>query len=359
MTRERGARQVYLSRREWPYLTRMAVSAVLAMLSMIARPAGAAGADVDSSTDSATRQSRDDAWWTGPVLAASAATLSQGHFLVEPYVYDSISNGHFDDRGVRHGTARAEGFRSQTYLLYGLTDTVTAGVIPRFGYNEVSQGRSSSGVQVGDVTLQAQYRLTQFQEGHWVPTMSVVLAETVPSGKYDRLGERPSDGLGAGAYTTTVSLYTQHYLWLPNGRILRTRLDLSGSFSHDVRLEDVSVYGTASGFRGNASPGSSFIADSSWEYSVTRNWVLALDVVYEHDANTRVVGSYPTQQSGDNSPAPIFRGNSGSSESLGFAPAVEYNWTSNVGVIFGTKLVTAGHNTDAVVIPVVAINVVY
>ena len=301
----------------------------------------------------------DDAWWTGPLLAASAATLSHGHFLVEPYVYDSISNSHFDDRGARHETVRAEAYRSQTYLLYGLTDTVTAGLIPRFGYDEVSQGRSSSGVQVGDVTLQAQYRLTQFQEGHWVPTMSLVLAETVPSGKYDRLGERPSDGLGAGAYTTTVSLYTQHYLWLPNGRILRTRLDLSGSFSHDVRLEDVSVYGTESGFRGSARPGSSLVADSSWEYSVTRNWVLALDVVYEHDANTHVEGSYPAQQSGDNSPAPIFRGNSGSSESLGFAPAVEYNWSSSVGVIFGAKLVTAGRNTAAVVIPVVAINVVY
>jgi hypothetical protein len=337
----------------------MAVSAVLAMLAMIAGPAGAAGADVDSSTDSATRQSRDAAWWTGPVLAASAATLSQGHFLFEPYVYDAISNSRFDDHGARHGTARAEAYRSQTYLLYGVTDTVTAGLIPRFGYDEVSQGRSSSGAQVGDLTLQAQYRLTQFQEGHWVPTMSLVLAETVPSGKYDRLGERPSDGLGAGAYTTTVSLYTQHYLWLPNGRILRTRLDLSGSFSHDVRLEDVSVYGTESGFRGRASPGSSFVADSSWEYSVTRNWVLALDVVYEHDANTHVEGSYPTQQSGDNSAAPIFRSNSGSSESLGFAPAVEYNWSAKVGVIFGAKLVAAGRNTEAVVIPVAAVNVVY
>jgi hypothetical protein len=301
----------------------------------------------------------DDAWWTGPLLAASAATLSHGHFLIEPYVYDSISNSHFDDHGARHDTPRTEAFRSQTYLLYGLTDTVTAGLIPRFGYDEVSQGRSSSGVQVGDLTLQAQYRLTQFQEGHWVPTMSLVLAETVPSGKYDRLGERPSDGLGAGAYTTTVSLYTQHYLWMPNGRILRTRLDVSGSFSHDVGLQDVSVYGTESGFRGRASPGSSFVADSSWEYSVTRNWVLALDIVYEHDANTHVEGSYPTPHSGDNDPAPLFRSNSGPSESLGFAPAVEYNWSSNVGVIFGAKLTAAGRNTAAVVIPVVAINVVY
>ena len=142
-----------------------------------------------------------------PLLAASAATLSQGHFLFEPYVYDSISNARFDDHGARQETARAEAYRSQTYLLYGVTDTVTAGVIPWFGYNEVSQGPSSSGVQVGDVTLQAQYRLAQFQEGRWVPTMSLVLAETVPSGNYDRLGAHPSDGLGAGAYDDGIALH--------------------------------------------------------------------------------------------------------------------------------------------------------
>ncbi|MBV8805065.1 MAG: hypothetical protein JO042_08460, partial [Sinobacteraceae bacterium] len=34
------------------------------------------------------RQSRDDAWWTGPLLAASPVTLPQGHFLIEPYVFD-------------------------------------------------------------------------------------------------------------------------------------------------------------------------------------------------------------------------------------------------------------------------------
>ena len=29
-------------------------------------------------------QSLDDAWWTGPMLAPSAATLPRGHFLIEP-----------------------------------------------------------------------------------------------------------------------------------------------------------------------------------------------------------------------------------------------------------------------------------
>ena len=42
------------------------------------------------------RQSLDDAWWTGPMLAPSAATLPRGHFLIEPYLYDVIVVGHYD-----------------------------------------------------------------------------------------------------------------------------------------------------------------------------------------------------------------------------------------------------------------------
>src|SRR5690348_11021258 len=40
---------------------------------------------------SEVRQSLDDAWWTGPMLAPSAATLPRGHFLIEPYLYDVTS----------------------------------------------------------------------------------------------------------------------------------------------------------------------------------------------------------------------------------------------------------------------------
>jgi hypothetical protein len=34
----------------------------------------------------------------------------------------------------------------------------------------------------------------QFHEGRWSPTTSIAVQETLPTGKYDRLGERPSDG---------------------------------------------------------------------------------------------------------------------------------------------------------------------
>jgi hypothetical protein len=311
----------------------------------------------EDSPESAYRQSRDDAWWTGPILAAGANTLPKGHALVEPYVFNVMSRGRYDDNGTRHSGPRAHSYGSLTYLLYGLVDDFTVGVIPRFGYNDVSNGPDSSGIGLGDFTAQAAYQLLRYRDGGRTPSMSIVLQETLPTGKYDRLGSRVSDGIGSGAYTTTLSLYSQYFLWMPNGRIMRTRLNFSYAVSDTVGVEDVSVYGTGDGFRGHAKPGSSFTAGSAWEYSATRNWVLALDLVYEHHSNTTLRGLAPP--AGPNGQLTAVQEDFGSSEVFTVAPAIEYNWNSRIGVIVGAVFTAAGRNTGANVIPVAALNMVF
>lgn len=298
----------------------------------------------------ADRQSLDDAWWTGPIVAAGAATLPQGHALIEPYVYDVVTRGRYDSNGNYRDTDTVHSYGSLTYMLYGVTDSFTAGVIPTFGFNDVESGQDSSGIGVGDVTLQAQWRLSQFDERRHVPTSSLVLQQTLPTGKYDQLGTRPSDGLGAGAYTTSLAVHSQYYLWMPNGRVLRTRLNVAYAFAGSVDVTDTSVYGTPQGFRGHADPGDTFSLYSAWEYSITRNWVLALDAFYQHDSSTRVRG--------DTQGVP-FSADSGSAWRFGLAPAIEYNFTSNIGVIFGARWFAAGSNTGASVTPVAAINMFY
>jgi hypothetical protein len=188
-----------------------------------------------------------------------------------------------------------------------------------------------------------------------MPALALVIDETLPTGRYQRLG-RASDGFGAGAYTTALSIYSQDYLWMPNGRILRVRLDLTYALSASAGVHDVSVYGTSSGFRGRAYPGDSFTADAAGEYSVTRNWVLALDVVYQHNDNTRVSGSLPSAGAAGLSD---FRADSGSGYALGLAPAIEYNWNSRVGLLVGVRMFVAGRNATASVTPAVALNMVY
>jgi hypothetical protein len=283
--------------------------------------------------------------------------LPQGHFLIEPYLYDVIQQGQYDRDGVRHRAPESNGFGSLTYMNYGLLDTLTIGLIPTFGYNRVTDGPSSSSVGMGDVTVQGQYRLTTFHEGSRIPTMSLAVQETFPSGKYDRLGNRPSNGLGSGAYTTTFAFYSQTYFWLPNRRILRMRLNLSQSISSDAHVEGVSVYGTDAEFHGRARLGGTSFVDASWEYSLTRSWVLALDATYRYQSSTRVTGYDALASPGAQGPRRI-RLDTGYSAAVGFAPAIEYSWKSNVGILLGTRVIAAGRNMAATITPAVAINIV-
>lgn len=320
-------------------------------LSGVLALASTAVAAQDSQPPPAERQSLDDAWWTGPIIAAGAGTLPQGHALVEPYLYDVIRYGRYDTDGDERNASRTHHYGSLTYILYGVTDRFTAGLIPTFGYNDVNNGRDSSGIQVGDVTVQGQYRLSQFQQGSAMPTISFVAQQTLPTGKYDRLGDDVNDGLGAGAHTTTLALYSQYYFWMPNGRIMRSRFNVAYAFSDDVDVEDVSVYGTSAGFRGTAQPGDVLTINSAWEYSITREWVFALDFIYQHDASTRLTGLAGGGARVDE--------NFGSAWRFGVAPAIEYNFTGRIGIIAGARWFAAGRNTSATITPVIAINMVY
>lgn len=302
---------------------------------------GVAVAAHAQSADGSFRQSRDDAWWTGPMLANSADTLPRGHFLIEPYLYDVASKG-------------ADRFGSRAYVLYGLTDRLTVGLIPIIGYNRISGAPDSSRVGFADQILQAQFRLTRFQEGSRLPTISLLLQESVPTGRYHRL-QRASDGMGQGAWTTTLGVNAQSYFWMPNGRILRVRLNLARTFASHADVDGASVFGTGPDFHGRASLGAGYSIDTAFEYSLTRRWVLALDLFHSHNDATRVVGR-------DDVPglprAPV-RVTSGSSDAFGYAPAVEYNFTSSLGVLLGVRVITGGHNTQRSITPAIAVNYVH
>jgi hypothetical protein len=290
--------------------------------------AGAASADSGN-------QTLDDAWWTGPLIAASAATLPQGHALVEPYVLDIKSKD-------------ASNYANFDFLYYGLTDWLTIGAIPFAGYVVPKHGNSAAGL--GDTELQAQFRLTKYDADSGMPVLSATIRETVPSGKYDRLGDTPAAGMGSGAYITTFGLFGQTYMWMPNGRILRLRLDLFESLPQTSGLSDASVYGTPASFHGKAKLGAQFQEDFAFEYSITRKWVAAMDVIY----GVNNAGSV----SGQVGSLPLDYG-LGSSRPWAFAPALEYNWSGNYGVILGVRYIPQGRDVTASVTPAIGVNMVF
>lgn len=306
----------------------MAQLVVVAMMT----PAAHATSDADAS-----RQSLDEAWWTGPMMANSAAALPKGHFLIEPYLYDVRSS-------------QMDSFGSLTYMEYGVTNRLMVGMIPTFGYNHSANGLNSAGIDTGDLSVLAQYSLTSFHEGSVKPAMALMVQETLPTGRYDRLNRPLVDAQGSGAYTTTVQLNTQTYFWLANGHILRMRFNVGRSFSRRTHVDDLSVYGTPTGFHGIARPGDAFNVNAAWEYSMTKRWVLAFDLYYRYARGAWVDGvagsthlAYHTR----------------SSAYFGFAPAIEYNWRSNLGVLLGVRVFTGGHNRATTITPAIALNYVH
>jgi hypothetical protein len=302
------------------------------------------------------RHPMNDAWFTGPMLANTAATAPHGHFLIEPYLYDVTTQGRYDRKGNRQSVPHANSYGSLTYLIYGITDRLAFGVLPTAGYNTVTGEPSSAGIGIGDLTLLLQRRLTQFRPCGRMPILSIAVQQTLPTGRYDNLGNRPANGFGQGVYTTTPAIYSQMYFWLPNHRILRARLDISDSFSRSTSLAGASVYGTGSGFQGSTRPGSSLYVDASLEYSLTRSWVLAADSTWRGTGSTRVSGSYGPGSSSGSGPTTV---NSGWSEAWGLAPAIEYSWKPSLGVLIGVRLIPGGRNTSDTISPAIALNIVH
>lgn len=104
---------------------RNALTVMRDILVLLAMTACLAVAQQVSSPQDA-HQPLDNAWWTGPLLAPSANTLPRGHVLIEPYLYDVISQGAYDSSGVRNSSPHVNGFGSLTYVNYGLANEFTA-----------------------------------------------------------------------------------------------------------------------------------------------------------------------------------------------------------------------------------------
>jgi hypothetical protein len=302
--------------------------AILAGLAFLLPAAASAEGDTQLERLRAAMQS---ARWTGPMLASNAETLPHGHFYTEPYFFDVIQGGDHHPG-------------SSGFYQYGLFDNFTVGVQPSFSLGTDSANR---GMALGDFKLLSQLRLTHFTPEHQIPTIALVLNAALPTGKYDHLGELKT-GHGSGSFAPEAGLNVQQYFLLRNDRLLRARLNLLRTFPFRADVSGRSVYGTGDAFHGRAKPGPRTAAIAAVEYSLTNEWVLAIDVEADHWGSTSIHGREDA--------GPLIEHNVPKSWNVGFSPAIEYNWDAKTGALFGVWIVPKGHNTASSVTPAIAIS---
>lgn len=290
--------------------------------------------------------------WTGP-LVSSAPPLPQGVLNVEPYLIQTQVVGNYDEHSRRRGIdAAADDWQLALPIQYGVSDRFNLGVV--LNALHARQQRGGAYWASGDSSLSASWLLAS-GSGENPAALTVALKQNLPTGRHDKLDQAGLlSATGTGALSTTVGIYGQQFFLAQD--TLRGRINLNWRLpGARVRVDGRSGYGTVPGFHGKAVLGAAMQASASLEYSLDTRWVLAGDLVYEKENGAHVRGDVHTQGQALH-PADV---DLPSSWRVSVAPAVEYNWSPNAGVIVGALVSLDGRNSAAIVQPQVAINLAF
>ncbi|KTD42285.1 hypothetical protein [Legionella parisiensis] len=277
-------------------------------------------------------------WFTGPLLAPAGKTIPAGHINFEPYAFYS---------GYPKGFRNFEVLPILSIGMLSFVDLQTS--LPY----DVSWDDRQHGNGIGDYSLALGVQILRQKENSWLPDLRVVVQEVFPTGRFENLDPQRlgTDQTGLGAYQTYLGFNFQKLIQFHNGRYLRTRLSLVGARFSEITVDNVNVFGGATGTRGIVKLDNSYSADLAFEYTLTQHWVPVFEALYVHSPGSQFDGNPGL------TPGGALAGIGGkANEQVSLAPALEYNFNSNLGLIGGVWFSVTGPHAAKFVTGALALN---
>lgn len=278
-------------------------------------------------------------WFTGPLLSPSGLTIPPGHFNIEPYFYVIANVGSYDnDWSAQKDEHIFFNNSLQVSTQIGILSWLDVQFSPTVYYNRTD---GASCWALGDFPFGFDIQLYRADKDEWLPNIKLVIQESFPTGKYHKLNpkKKGTDAGGTGSFITGVGLAFAKQIHLAGEHFMTTRFGCRGTFPTTVRVKGLNAYGGGETTDGTLKPAQSLQMALGFEANVTRNWVLALDIVgiwakgsnfsgdpgFDENNELAEIGSEPLIQ-------------------YSMAPAIEYNWNANIGIIAGSWFTIAGKN---------------
>jgi len=289
-------------------------------------------------------------WLTGPLLAPSGMAVPLGHINVEPYVYVTAYTGIYngDWEVVKQPTAWVNYFQVPTQV--GLTSWMDFQFSPTLYWNYTHH---KSSWNLGDMPVALDIQLYVSPPSSWLPSIKLVLKENLPIGRYDNLDpkKKGTDLGGNGAWTTGGGLVFGKLIHFVDVYYLNLRLSVLYNIPAPVHVKGFNFYGGGFGTNARVYPGNNLQVDLGLEVTLAQTWAFALDVLgiwgdgdsYTGEAGVDAFGNIP-------------RIGRGSHVNISLAPAIEYNWNANLGIIAGCWFTVAGRKSPVYQTAVVALN---
>ncbi len=294
--------------------------------------------------------SEDGPWFTGPLLAPSGHTIPAGHSNLEVYGFYTKNEGIYKRHAKIIHTPGNHNTVINPLFSHGLNDFMDIQYSFPMTHN-VNQGKQGGGVS--DISALLGFQLLEQNDQALRPDLRITLHEVFPSGRYERLnpGNKGTDATGLGSYRTSITLNFQHLQQLFESHYLRTRLSLDYTHFSAVKINGISSYGGTIDSSGNIKPGHHISIDIAGEFTLSQHWVAVMEAFASKRASTLFRGFPGTTVSG----MPAMIGNTGFSD-VSLAPAIEYNFNGNLGIIGGAWFSLPDNNSVKFVSSVIAVN---
>jgi len=287
----------------------------------------------------------EEPWLTGPLLTASPHVVPVGHFNLEPYLFVNNDIGYLNNHWhLQRFSNVSSNINFQFFAQIGLTPWMDMSIIPQFFYNYKEM---ESSWRFGDFLMGLDFQLSPGNYKKRIPSVKFTINELFPTGQYQHLkaSNLGTDSSGGGSFATTFQMVFGHHMHFYSVHFLAARLSAAAILFSQVSVHGINSYGGDSSTVGRVFPGTAFPVLLGLEYTMTQNWALALDVASTFTCKSRFKGT---------TIAPV--GTNTWSYSLSFAPAIEFNYTVNVGLIAGVWVTAFGRNTPNFINYVIALN---
>ncbi len=279
-------------------------------------------------------------WFTGPLLSPSAATVKPGYVNIYPFFNINTLYGRYN----KHWKIDSVPTLHQTVLIVpvktGVTNWLDFAIFPRVLSN---WREGSQDFNVGDIPIQLGIQLFRNSSNWMLPDIKLTLAVIAPTGKYERLNPKKhrTDVTGNGSWSPEAALSVAKFWQIHDFQYVSARWGVRYRVGTPVHVEGLNSYGGTSTTKGYVYPGNKVSLFGACEYNFTRNWVVACDAIYTHRNRTRFVGIVGSNVTSITNMKPP------SGEIFSLAPALEYNWNLDMGIIFGAWFSLKGKNFPA------------
>jgi hypothetical protein len=276
----------------------------------------------------------------GPIITDTAIPIEKGKFAIQPTFGPSFTTNNFSPNW-RRITAGGDfqSFGMSWKFTYGLWNNLEVYAVIPYIHNWASNvsepgprgERFSDFGGIGDINLTFKYQLVP--EGPVVPTVSVILSPTFPSGHFRHLnpGRLGTDAIGGGTYALTTGFNISKYLkpFIIYGNLWYT-------FQTDYDRNDVDELGNPLTRRNH--PRDFVTVNLAAEYPLTKKWIALIELVSDWDAG-RLVGH---------------KANTAPTAILSCLPGIEYMATEKFSLAMGVQIDLAGKATTANITPLLS-----